>query len=538
MMTSDLTGDGTTSSCAILRLRKGLSKDDRRVVHQLIAAKNKHFATSSTQIVVPPCEAPSNEGGGDTGGASCVTGLVVTWQRNSMARGHDKKKRKRRPTDGDSRSADAAAASRNNYTTNHNVTNSNDNLLCVLQKDQKEHLTAIQRLTQTLRCRQSDIGFAGIKDMHAVTYQFITLRNMRRHRAERANEQLRNQGIRLGLFYNVDFVLNTGDLEGNQFEIVIRDIKRVAVHRESEGSPLTESFSDCDRAHVAHMVRRIQQHGFINFYGEQRTGAPGSDEEVGVRAFDVGQAMLQRNYGRAIELLMKGTRHRETEQVRHVRQVWKESGGDPAATLKAFQGADILAREKAVLRGLNRYTDNPLEAIRCLSHNMRMFYINAYQSYVWNQAASQRIRLYGDKVVKGDLYFANGIADRGDVMVVADESAVDISQVVLPLPGYSVVYPENKIGEFYKELLRTDGVTFAKDAVPESTAKGTYRKLVVRPTQLTYDVSVVDVNSRPSTNLTLTFQLPKGCYATMLLRELMLTTVTRSGSPSDQQENG
>jgi tRNA pseudouridine13 synthase len=246
---------------------------------------------------------------------------------------------------------------------------------------------------------------------------------------------------------------------------------------------------------------------------------------VGNRAFDIGKAMWQKEYLKAIHLLMEGTSTRESDEVRKVRQAWKDSNGDPAATLKAFHGADIMAREKIVLRGLHRFPDDPLEVLRSLNHNMRLFYVHAYQSYVWNLAASKRIKLHGNKVVQGDLYFASADDDRSEVKVVqtAEElNNVQISQVVLPLPGYNVCYPSNELGLFYKEVMDRDNISFEKNAIPESTAKGSYRRLIILPD----DMSFEQLRGRADC-AKLKFQLPKGCYATMVLRELMLTTAVR-----------
>jgi TruD family tRNA pseudouridine synthase len=495
------------TSCAVLKLKTGLSKEDRRKIHQLLSSKNRNFDTTTTQIEIPKDE-PHKEAQ-DSSGNGTILALVVRWQRHVLMKSLAKRKR-----------------SEKEGRRNGRLVNKFNNLLCVLEKNQKEHLTAIQKLTQALRCRQSDIGLAGIKDLQAVTYQFITLRNMKPKRAENASWQLSKYGLRLGLFYNVDFVLNTGDLLGNRFEIMVRNLKQVKVDFSQETTCPKEVFVPCDWDHFHSMFQRVRDCGFINFYGEQRVGAPGSTKEVGVRAFDIGKAMLQKDYSKAIHLLMEGTSIRESDDVRRIRKAWKESNGDPSATLKAFHGQDIMPREKAVLRGLNRCADNPLEALRYLTHNMRMFYVHAYQSYVWNLAASKRIRLYGNEPVVGDLYFDCSDEARDSVKVVKDNNdlqGVSIVNVVLPLPGHNVQYPENEIGQFYKEQLEQDGILFEKNAVPESTAKGSYRKVIVFPKAMS-----IERDSKVEDCAKLSFELPKGCYATMLLREMMITTLSRS----------
>jgi tRNA pseudouridine13 synthase len=125
--------------------------------------------------------------------------------------------------------------------------------------------------------------------------------------------------------------------------------------------------------------------------------------------------------------------------------------------------------------------------------------------------------------------------DDGGVVRVVDDSLpaskhLRFEDVVLPLPGHGVLYPTHQIGDLYRSFLESEGVSFRKDSPPESTAKGGYRKLVARVYNFT-------VEPRPAAgangddyqlDVTLKFDLPTGSYATMLLRELMLTTVARN----------
>ena len=68
------------------------------------------------------------------------------------------------------------------------------------------------------------------------------------------------------------------------------------------------------------------------------------------------------------------------------REVWKSSGGDARQTLKAFpSNRNIMIRERDLMKGLLRYND-PLEALRCIPHNVRMFYIHGYQVSSYNCA--------------------------------------------------------------------------------------------------------------------------------------------------------
>jgi tRNA(Glu) U13 pseudouridine synthase TruD len=88
-----------------------------------------------------------------------------------------------------------------------------------------------------------------------------------------------------------------------------------------------------------------------------------------------------------------------------------------------------------------------------------------------------------------------------------------------------VQYPSNEIGELYRTFLQQEGVMFVKNRTIESTAKGSYRHLVVdvKDIELHFMVSSVIEDEA----FQVTFTLLSGSYATMLLRELIFTTVWR-----------
>jgi tRNA pseudouridine13 synthase len=127
-------------------------------------------------------------------------------------------------------------------------------------------------------------------------------------------------------------------------------------------------------------------------------------------------------------------------------------------------------------------------------------------------------------VIRGDLVLP-GNSDQVEMVTDENLSAFRMADVVLPLPGYSICYPDNDVGACYRDILNRDGIAFEKDAPEEATTKGSYRHLIAKATNLYHELLVDDEDSAP--NVRFQFDLPKGSYATMFLRELMLTTVVR-----------
>lgn len=73
---------------------------------------------------------------------------------------------------------------------------------------------------------------------------------------------------------------------------------------------------------------------------------------------------------------------------------------------------------------------------------MRSMYLHAYQSFIWNEITSKRVQLFGLKPVIGDLIRSNS----NEVLYLTKENIelYTIENVVLPLPGNSIIYPENQ----------------------------------------------------------------------------------------------
>jgi tRNA pseudouridine13 synthase len=288
-----------------------------------------------------------------------------------------------------------------------------------------------------------------------------------------------------------------------------------------------EEFVECEESFLATPIDRIRKAGFINFYGEQRLGEPGLASIVGTRPFEIGKAMLRGDFAQAIHLLLSGRLvGRDSDsgsfEVCEARRVWKETR-DALKTWENLPAGKSMARERLVLRGLKRYNNDSLAAWRCLPYHERMFFVQSYQSFIWNQMTTARVKLFGMQVAVGDLVRS----DDGEIVEVTEENiaSYSIRDVILPLPGYNVTYPAN-MRAMYADVLGRDEIAFQTDAPAESTAKGSYRRLLASVTNLSYSIE----RTGSGLDLFLSFDLKSGSYATMMARELFRTTVFRGGT--------
>lgn len=380
-----------------------------------------------------------------------------------------------------------------------------------LYKENKETIEAISSIARILNAKVSDFGTAGTKDRRAVTSQRVSIRYRRPDDLIKVNQLVRD--VRVGDFEFHWNGLQLGNLKGNEFVIVLKDC-----HLLHSGSAVLSAEEQLENLKVCvqNAMISVRKHGFLNYYGLQRfgTSATGTHE--------IGKEILRGNFKGAVDLLLSYdsdlVKQNDKDSASHnagniVRAkacaLFKESW----SAEDAQKARRILPRRFRVeLTILEHLATSPLDylgAILKLPRQLRTIYVHGYQSWVWNYATSKRWELFGSNVVEGDLVLmdkgsghedTNLVDQDGEVVVNPRQidkfqcarplDAVDIqsgcfsiNDIVLPLPGWDIVYPSNQVGEFYKEFMQreTSGSLDAQNMrrnQKDFSLSGSYRKII------------------------------------------------------------
>ncbi|KAK3544246.1 hypothetical protein QTP86_008706 [Hemibagrus guttatus] len=382
-----------------------------------------------------------------------------------------------------------------------------------LRKENLETLEAISYMAAVLGVLPSDFSYAGIKDKRAVTYQSMVVKKISPERLLEKTNMFQRKGIQVSKVRSVSEPLRLGRLAGNRFDLVIRDLK-----------PHRCSSVDLEVL-VKEAVENVKTRGFVNSYGPQRFG---SGQKV--QADQVGLALLKEDMNTALRLFLSPEEGDDLEN--KAKQHFHQTGNakESLALMPPHK-----ARERLMLRALHRYGGGPEgsgQAWLSLPHGMRVFYLHAYCSRIWNEAASFRLRTLGPSPVRGDLVVRAAEeethASQVHVVTAAEEQdgVFSLEQVVLPMPGNSVKYPENALGSWYKERLEWDGLGSCRFRIPslKLNVPGCYRPLLSHPRNVSYSLHTeVDTPDTGAcrTSLELSFNLNTSCYATVCLREIM-----------------
>jgi tRNA pseudouridine13 synthase len=113
-----------------------------------------------------------------------------------------------------------------------------------------------RELARAAGCKPFEVGFAGLKDRHAVTTQYFTV--PRGKRAARDFLEVRGEGFEVISAAEHQRKLPRGALEGNRFEITLREFR-------------------CDPAMLDQRIARLRSGGVPNYFGEQRFGREGGN---------------------------------------------------------------------------------------------------------------------------------------------------------------------------------------------------------------------------------------------------------------------
>jgi len=431
----------------------------------------------------------------------------------------------------------------------------------ILWKENKDSMECLSSLTKVLKVPAKTFAFAGTKDKRGVTTQWVTAFRVHPNRLAGINNTA--IGWRVGNFHYVADSLQLGQLLGNRFTVVLRKI--------------TAGGEDINRA-----VESLKARGFINYFGMQRFGT-----SADVMTHDIGCAMLKNDWPRIADLLLL-PRPGDHGPISRARTLYAETRSVSRTLAIMPMRCHI---ERSFLGGLKDFGETQISTAFCrIPRLMRMMYLHAVQSLIWNRAVSRRLREYGLKPVVGDLVFDQEKAkhvvhrhqsknrgkskakekpkpegedstDQPDQPKISNEtltvlkeedlSRFTIHDVVLPLPGMDIIFPEHKSHADYLEIMGELGITLEEfdHKFVDFSLHGSYRKILCIPADLTWeivhhddpiqplsltDLDLLDGKSMEGSttgrfkSLKLSFNLDTASYATMALRELTRTD-TSSG---------
>ncbi|MDT7891806.1 MAG: tRNA pseudouridine(13) synthase TruD [Thermoproteota archaeon] len=386
---------------------------------------------------------------------------------------------------------------------NLNLPNKGRYLYLIVKKRNITTNDVIHLFLQKYRLKLSDIGVYGIKDRRAIAVQCFSLRNVKAE--EIINSKFKNIEI-LGHSYAYG-PARLGHHLGNNFTLLIRDVR-------------------LDENSIKEVLEKITIQEFIpNYFGYQRFGIPRPVTHK------IGEAIIKNDYEKAVDELIGTIDPLESEERILARKIFLDTH-DPKEALKYFP--EELLYERIVLEHLLHNPNDYLGALAKLPTPALRLFIEAYSSYLFNRFLSKRLSLGMLNIEEGDLvspidsgvpvFFSltvgSGITkERAKELLSKDKIAI-----VLPVLGYKVKISSGIMGDLIREILIEEGIRPQDFKIWLGNKfiglKGSYRRIDLKPLiKLSYNIIKDDIFN--TNTVQLNFALYRGCYATVLLREIM-----------------
>ena len=367
----------------------------------------------------------------------------------------------------------------------------------------------LRELANTLHISRMRIGFAGTKDKRACSTQLMSFANVPPDILAKINIP----DVHIEHIYQSDRQVSIGDLIGNCFDITIRNIDKKTTSDQIEKT--------------ASQINSIQ--GFPNFFGVQRFGIIRPVNHL------IGKALLSGNFEQAVMTYIANPIKGEDEKTYILREQLQKTYNF-AEALTSYPPA--LSFEKAIL---NRLVVNPHEfisAFTALPKNLLTMFIYAYQSYLFNQILSERIRqkLPFNQAIEGDVVLPirnNTVAEDEHILVnTTNLEKVNMqikkgkAMISALLVGSDSTFSQGTMGEIEHHIIDKEHIKSQDFIIPELpflSSSGTRRAILAAVNNLTYTIQNDEFHPEKQT-VKLHFELRKGCYATALLREFMKST--------------
>ncbi|MRR56160.1 MAG: tRNA pseudouridine(13) synthase TruD [Deltaproteobacteria bacterium] len=346
-------------------------------------------------------------------------------------------------------------------------------------------LEAVRRIARSLGVSDRDIGYAGLKDSRGITRQTLSIPRVETDRLL----ALSLPGITIISANRHRNKLKTGHLAGNSFSIRVREVESDAREKASE------------------ILTILCKRGVPNYFGSQRYGGLGNSHLIG-------RALLRGDFKGAIDAIIGDPTMVRDEQWRLAVETYHR--GDLTGSLELFPGHCRTERE--VLQRLLRRPEAFERALDAVSPRLKKLYLSAYQSSLFDRILEQRLSTL-DLVEEGDLAYRH---DNGACFLVEDSAAEEQRALDFeisptgPMFGCKMKLPEGKPREAEAKVLQEEALTLAEFNLPGGLRMEGERRPLRVPLQ---NLSL----AMDDEGLTLNFSLPRGVYATTVLREIMKT---------------
>ncbi len=354
----------------------------------------------------------------------------------------------------------------------------------------------LRRLARRFGLPYDAFSYGGRKDRHALTTQYITIRDER-------DLSLAESAFALHALGWVDEPMTPEFIRGNQFRITLRAMRPEEV------------------AHVERNLQTVRAYGLPNYFDDQRFGS--YDRKRGF----IAEKLVKDQWEEALKIYLTLCYPEEKRAAKERKRYFLEHWGEWDACLKQAK----TVTERRLFRFLQRRGGDYVGAVNLIPREELALILSAYQSFLWNEMVREIVREWASPLLE-----VRGVVTRYAFYLTLSREALEyLRELKLPTPGPGASPPDPYAEHIYRKVLERAGITSEK-ALALKRLRRAYMKAVPRDVLLFPEglemLEVTPDDLYPGhVKAVLLFTLPRGAYGTLVLKRLTLRVSETCGRP-------
>ncbi|MCC6581705.1 MAG: tRNA pseudouridine(13) synthase TruD [Phycisphaeraceae bacterium] len=376
----------------------------------------------------------------------------------------------------------------------------------VVYRLDKQRLTTPQatyRMAMLLRVDRDAVEFAGLKDRHAATSQHVTVDAGKF--ADKLPRKLSEEGWTATWLGFSDRPMTPHSIARNRFRIRVGDLsKRDVREMNAQTQRLASPGSGVHPSNAIPTSVRV-----VNYFGDQRFGSARHGQGF------MAPLLIRGHFEDAIKLAIATPSRKDSLKQRKFKKTLQNQWGKWKAVLPRLEAC----QDRAAVELLAKDPKNFRAAFAALPQITQYMAVEAYQSWLWNAIAVELVVercLPRGQVFEADDPFGNLF------FPVASAIEDEMASLELPLlsPQTQLAPPWEQAARRVLEHERIEPKSLRIPGVDRPYFGHFLRPMFVDAVGFNMTDAAPDPDRQDKWTRTLSFELPRGAYATVVLRAL------------------
>jgi tRNA pseudouridine13 synthase len=330
------------------------------------------------------------------------------------------------------------------------------------------------------------LSYGGLKDRHAWTVQYFTIFHGPRRGLE-------HHAIRVQYLGQAPAAYTSADIRANRFRLTLRSLGSVEV------------------AAAQQALEEVRMEGVPNYFDDQRFGSVAAGGEF------IGRLLVLGRFEDALRLALTAPYEFDRAEQRKEKALLRADWGNWAALKEQLPRGHA----RSLVDYLRVHPGDYRGAVARLRPELRGLYLSAYQSYLWNRILARWLRQHcrPEQLLSVTLRLGEVLMHRG----LDPAQLQSLRALSLPLPSARTRLEANDPRlPVVQAVLAEEGLELRQlqvKGIREMFFSKGERAALCLPAGLEHE-SGPDELHPGRRKLLLSFELPRGCYATLIVKRI------------------